>query len=387
MTTNNLNILFLASWFPNKLIPKNGNFIQQHALAVSKYCNVACLHALSSNQDQLFKIEENFNEGIYEVIIYYKKINSNIPIVSKYFKFRRQIQAYKIGYKLIVNYLERIDLVHLNVMFPAGIFALYLKSKFKLPYIISENWTGFLPSDPVKIKQVEKFFIKFIMKFADVICPVSKDLEEALKSYYSRSKFEIVPNVVNTYIFNYKPHKKSKRILHVSNLNNEQKNITGILDTIALLCKDRSDFFITIAGDGDFKYFQKYAKKLNIPENLYLIEGAKSYSEVASLMQSHDFFLLYSNFENLPCVIAESLVCGLPILSSKAGGTAEMVDDKSGVIIEPGNNLMLLKMLNFFLDNIDNYNNDQISKNAIQKYSYEAVGKQFLNVYHSVLKK
>ena len=380
-----LNILFLASWYPNKLKPKNGNFIQQHALAVSKYCNVACLHALSSEQNELFEIEENNNEGVYEVIVYYKKITSNIPIISSYFKLKRQIQAYRLGYKKIKQQLKTIDVVHLNVMYPAGIFALELNSTDKLPYIISENWTGFLPSDPIKITTIEKYFINRIIKKAAVVCPVSEDLEKALKTYYPHPHFTIVPNVVNTTVFKFEPHIRSKRILHISNLKNEHKNITGILDTIKALSLKRTDFFITIAGDGDFEYFRNYAKSLRLPEQLYIIEGAKSYTEVAQLMREHDLFLLFSNYENLPCVIAEALVCGLPVLTSVAGGTPEMVNATNGVLIEAGNNKQLLLELSSMLDNLHNYNQKEISENASNRYSFESVGKQFLAIYQKVL--
>lgn len=380
-----LNILFLASWFPNKLKPKNGNFIQQHALAVSKVCNVACLHALSNEQDELFEVEEHTTEGVYEVIVYYKKINSNFPGISQYLKLKRQIEAYRMGYKKVKAHLKTIDLVHLNVMFPAGIFALDLKETFKLPYIISENWTGFLPTDPIKITGVEKYFIKRIMKNASVICPVSEDLEAALKTFYPHPYFEIVPNVVNTNVFKHQAHEKGKRILHISNLKDEHKNITGIIDSIKELSLTRTDFFITIAGDGDYQHFQQYAKQLQIPANLYTIEGAKSYTEVAALMQQHDLFLLYSNYENLPCVIAESLVSGLPVLSSKTGGTAEMIDATSGIIVEAKNNTLLIKQLNYMLDNIEQYNTAEIAEKAVQKYSYKNVGKQFLSIYQKVL--
>ena len=96
-------------------------------------------------------------------------------------------------------------------------------------------------------------------------------------------------------------------------------------------------------------------------------------------------FLLYSNYENLPCVIAESLVSGLPVLSSKAGGTAEMVDATSGIIVEAKNNTLLIKQLNYMLDNIEQYNTTEIAEKAVQKYSYENVGKQFLSIYQKVL--
>lgn len=381
-----LDILFLASWFPNKLKPKNGNFIQQHALAVSKVCNVACLHALSNEQEELFDIEERTTEGVFEVIVYYKKITSNIPIISSYLKLKRQIQAYRLGFKKVKAHLKTIDLVHLNIMYPAGIFALDLNSNFKIPYIISEHWTGFLPSDPIKIKPIEKYFIKKIIKNASVICPVSGDLEKALKTFYPHPHVEIVPNVVNTDVFKFKSHASGKRILHISNLKDEHKNITGILDTIKELSKMRSDFFITIAGDGDYKYFQQYAKKLQIPENLYTIEGAKSYTEVAQLMQQHDLFLLYSNYETFSVVIAEAWCCGLPVIASKCGGLTEEFLQKNGIVIEANNNKQLLSQLNKMLDNLDQYNNAEIAEKTVQKYSYENVGNQFLSIYQKVLK-
>ena len=58
-----LNILFLAYWYPNKLDTQNGNFIQQHARAVSKVCNVYVLHAVSRLQEQDFIVENNLNEN------------------------------------------------------------------------------------------------------------------------------------------------------------------------------------------------------------------------------------------------------------------------------------------------------------------------------------
>ncbi|MBL4670123.1 MAG: hypothetical protein JKY30_12790 [Flavobacteriales bacterium] len=47
MKNNKLNILFLASWYPNSKSTLAGNFIQQHAIAVSKHVNVAVIHTVA----------------------------------------------------------------------------------------------------------------------------------------------------------------------------------------------------------------------------------------------------------------------------------------------------------------------------------------------------
>jgi L-malate glycosyltransferase len=381
-----LNILFLASWYPNNLLPFNGNFIQKHAQAVSKFCNVSVLHIIAQNQDEKFKIDTTENNGVYEVIVYYKKINGNSPI-HNLLKLKRRHQAHKIGFENIIKQVKQIDLTHLNVVFPAGSFALYLKKKFNIPFIISENWTALLENTPTQLGTITKKIVQKTLDNADALCPVSEDLKQALQKLTANPNYQIVPNVVNTNTFIFKEHSTENKILHISNLKDEHKNITGILDTIKELSKTRNDFFITIAGNGDYHFFNQYALKIGIPKNLFTIEGAKTIEEVAQLMQSHNLFLLYSNYENLPCVISEALVTGIPVLTSKAGGTAEMITDENGIVVPPKNNKILLEKLNYMLDNLANYNCKEISKNGIDIYSYEAVGKQFLAIYTKLLSK
>jgi glycosyltransferase involved in cell wall biosynthesis len=368
-------------------LPKNGNFIQQHALAIAKHCNVNSLHIIANYQTEDFVIEEIEENGIFEVIVYYKKITHNLPILTHLQKLKRRHQAHLLGFQKIIEKLGKIDVTHLNVVFPAGNFALYLKKKYEIPYIISENWTGLLPSAKNKLSFLLKQLVTKTFNQASVICPVSDDLMNAIKIISTNTSYKVVPNVVNTSVFNHKSHEIRKKILHVSNLKDEHKNITGILDVIKELSLIRDDFFISIIGDGNYEYFIRYAEKIKLPKHLYTIEGAKSYEEIASLMQTHDLFLLYSNYENLPCVIAEALVCGLPVLTSNVGGTAEMVNETNGRIVIAKNNKQLLNELNNMLDNLANYNSKEIAENATKKYSYDSVGRQFLEIYTKVLNK
>lgn len=385
MTDKKLNILFLASWYPNNLLPKNGNFIQQHAFAVSHHCDVAALHIIANNQTEDFILEEKTANGVLEVIVYYKKIDNNIPILSHLKKLGVRHQAHLLGYNRIVEKIGKIDITHLNVVFPAGNFALYLKKKHHIPFIITEHWTALQKSFVAALPFLVKKIAAKTFNQAAVICPVSEDLMNAIKCISSNTNYEVVPNVVNTSVFNYHEKSLTKKILHVSNLKNEHKNITGIIDTIKELSEMRDDFFISIIGDGDYEYFIRYAEKMELPKHLYNIEGAKSYQEIAKLMQTHDLFLLYSNYENLPCVIAEALVCGLPVLTSNVGGTAEMIDKSNGIVIPAANNKVLLNELNTLLDNLAHYDKTAIAEKAAKKYSYESIGNQFLEIYKRIL--
>ena len=66
------------------------------------------------------------------------------------------------------------------------------------------------------------------------------------------------------------------------------------------------------------------------------MEGEKSLEEVASLMGESHAFLLFSHYENLPCVILEAFSCGIPVVSSDTGGIREHLDPSRGILVTNG---------------------------------------------------
>lgn len=370
------------------MFPKNGNFIQQHAKAISQHCNVAALHIIANKQDKKFEVETTENEGVLEVIVYYKKIKGSSPI-HKYQKLKRRHEAHISGYHEILNTLGKIDLTHLNVTFPAGLFGLYLKQRHKIPYIITEHSTAYLPSSTHQFSKIETKWIKKIGANASLICPVSQGLADSMKQFGVNNTYEVVPNVVNTTIFKLNSPRKASdkiKILHISNLRDEQKNITGILNVIKKLSDSHKNFTLTILGEGDVEHYKQKAVSLKIPENVIRFESEKTTTEVAELINNNDLFLLFSNYETFSVVIAEAWACGLPVITSKCGGLTETITKENGVQVNVGDEAELLNKLNLMLNQIATYNSEVISKQFGNKFSYETVAKTFLTIYERTLK-
>ncbi len=382
-----LNILFLASWYPNRTNPYHGNFVQRHARAVSEYCNVSVLHACSdSDCKEKYELSIEENAGIREVIVYYKKVSCRLPGISQLQKYLRNKKALKLGFQEVQKN-HRTDLIHLNVTFPAGLFALNLKKNLNLQYILTEHWTIFLGSDPSAFPRGSKKAILNILKQASVICPVSYDLQKALKVFAPGNTYQVVNNVVDTDLFSIREHENPrKRILHVSTLAEEQKNISGILRVIKKLSEVRNDFEILIVGDGDISPHRSYAESLGLLENKIVeFKGKQDIEIIAQIMQDADIFLLFSHYENLPCVIIEAHASGLPVISSEVGGIAEMINDQNGVLVSPADEDMLLEKLNHMLDNYHTFDREKIRDEAVQKYSYSVIGKQFNEIYKNII--
>ena len=331
------NILFLSSWYPSKNHTTLGNFIQFHAEAVATINKVYVLYLSASENENSFSIDNKIINEVDTTIIYFKK--------NKLKKYLDHLNAFKKG----IDYLMKdkkvnFDCIHMNIIHPSGWQALYLKKKYNIPYIISENWHGFQDLSKFKIGYFRKILIKKVIENASFVCPVSNQLKKALQSNNYNTNYEIVPNVVNTEVFKQANKKELPfTFLHVSTLTDDIKNISGILNAYAQL--SHSNTLLRIIGDGETDWIKEKASSLNIPDNAILIETEKTHDEIANAMQQSDCFVLFSNIENLPLVLIESMASGLPIITSDVGGIAEHMDDSKGKLINAGDTESLTKSM------------------------------------------
>ena len=393
MTNKKLNILFLSSWYPNRVLPTLGNFVQKHAEAVALRNNVSALFVCSdSNCKSRYEITENTINNVHTVNVYYKKVEHSFPIISQLQKANRYFKAHKKGLQLIYSKMSSIDLVHHNILYPAGIIALRLKKKKGIPYIITENWTGYLPSKKMTFGWFQKMMSKRIARNASFITPVSKDLRDAMIHLGFDTNYEIIYNVTDTKLFYPLSAKASAKagkikIVHISTLDDAHKNISGMLRVAEKLSKQRTDFEIWFIGDGDAAPHIKTARALNIFNTFAFFDGTKTTAEVAEIMRTADCFLLFSNYENLPCVMVEALASGIPVVSSTAGGIPEHITEELGLLVKPLDEEALLLSLNKTIDNIKagKYDPEKLSNYAKDNFSYEKVGEKFTALYNKIL--
>jgi L-malate glycosyltransferase len=383
-----LNILFLSSWYPCKNDPYNGNFVARHAVAVANYANVYVIHACSEEDIKTVEINEFEDKGVNTIIIYYPKIKCNIPIISQIKKYYVLRKLYLKAFIDLINKIGNVHLVHHNVIFPIASIAGYFYKIFKIPFVITEHWTGYLPANSKKLPLLTLKLSRTLSKQAAFILPVSNNLGKSMQKLGIKGNYKVVPNVVDSNLFSLKePVHSPIRFIHVSTLKDNHKNVSGILRAIKALSLKRTDFNVLIVGDGDIKPHIKYAEELNLQENIVQIEGAKPIEEIANLMSQSDVFLLFSNYENSPCVISEALCTGLSVISSDVGGINEMIDDSNGILIKPGNEKTLCNKMSYIIDNFMKYDSKKIRDNAVKKYSYEKIGKQFIDIYQEVIKR
>ncbi len=332
-----LHILFLSHWFPSRSFPKNGNFILRHAKSVATLHQVTVLFA---ERDETLKsgyeIMEEKENNLRIIYVYFK--GSSIKVFNYWEKFR----AYQKGLKLVGNF----DLIHVNILHYYAFIACYYKIKKKVNFVVTEHWTRWLGSEqPIHLRFYYKM-MKIVCSYASYILSVSNDLADRMKEKGIKGNFQIIPNVVDTEVFyKKKENNEGKTVfLHISSLNQEHKNIRGILKVTKKLLEEGFDFILQIGGDGDISPIQEFIRENKLENNIFTF-GELTEPGVAEKMRQSDYFVLFSNRENQPCVINESFSCGLPVISTRVGGVAEFFPDNFGILIEKGNKQELYKAM------------------------------------------
>ena len=337
-------VLFLASWYPSKRNLSLGNFVQKHAEIANEVAQVDVLYAVASDEIQKVEVTDEIINNVRTVIVYYPQAKSKTPIVSSLLKRQLYLNALKLGFeKLNQSY----DLVHLNAVFPAGMFAQWLKKKYNTPYIATVHWTGFLPHH--QVFKTLPFYIRnkyhSIFKDADLILPVSEHLGKALQELHLVDKYQVINNVVNSDLFypNSQPKDSSVvRFLHVSSFDDAHKNTSGMLSAFGQL--DR-DFLLHIITEGEESEVWEALKKHNVPKEKCIVESQQSAEKVGAAMRLATCFVLFSNYETFSVVLAESWTTGIPAIYTQCGGLTEIQNSVLGVQIPIKNELALIQEL------------------------------------------
>lgn len=378
-----LEVLFLPKWYPNKIDPFDGNFVENHARAIKDKCSLKVLFAHShiANKEEIIHTNK---EGIETIEFYFKKANFPIASVEKIINGYRYFKAQRTAYSILYKNGKQPDLTHIHVLSRSSAFALWLNKRKNIPYYITEHWSGYLPNVGAYKGFLKKILSRLVTNYSAGISVVAKQLKNAMINHNLLGNYHIIPNVVDTSLF--KPKDKTERdiikILFVGNLLQSPKKIFDIIKAVKSLSEKRNDFILDIYGEGsDEKECISLIKELNA-NSFIKLNGVRERSEIASIIADSDFLFLFSEFENQPCVLAEAAACGVPVIAPNFDGIKEHLHPFMGKIVEAGNKKQFVETLDYMCDNFKNYNSDKIREYAVNTFSEEVISSLFFKMYN-----
>lgn len=391
-----MNILHLLSWFPTPDDPTLGNFCVRMIDALPEECHSVIL-SVCDGKDMTKSFEVKEIKGQHHTHV---QIHIRPPKINAIRKLK-MLRMYQYGLNYIKKRFFTPDLIHLHVAYPLGQVALLWKKLFGYKYVMTEHWTIYQPQNKDVLVGGLKRKIVEIANNAELIMPVSLDLQHCMEGHGVHNRFKVIYNLVNTDMFKLRQppcidssqctdlpgndmHVWKKHILHISTLRDEAKNFSGILRVIERLRQQRDDFELHVIHDYEAPEFKAFVKEHHL-EDYVIFHGKKTSAEVADAYQNADFFVLFSNFENLPCVIVEAFASGVPVLSTAVGGIAEILSQERGILIPQGDEEALLQGMIQMLDHSSEYDKEAIRQYALSTFSNDIIGRQIFEAYKEVV--
>ncbi len=381
-----MKVLWLASSYPSKLYPYDGDFVQRHAQAVSLFCEVEVIHVVKDADGVItddIKEIVTINKQLTERIIYYKPPKTSVKIVDRFLsslKFKRTLRNAVTKFVLENG---KPSFVHLHIAMKAGLTALWLKSKYKIPYMLTEHWGGYLPEAKPNIKDynfVYRHYWNKIITQAAACTFVSAALQKHMISKYKIENSFVIPNVVNTDIFYpiQKLHADKIRFIHISTMI-YQKNTEAILQALFLL-KNEFSFEMHLYGPTN-PSIGSLIIELGLQNQVFL-KGEAPQEILSKEIQQSDALILYSRFETFGCVLIEANACGVPAIVSNLEVFHEIIEEGvNGIFVEGENAAALGEKIKQFILQKNNFNKTAIAATAAEKYNYKKVGQQFSELY------
>jgi len=370
------HILFLCSWYPSKASLTNGDFIQRHAEAVSTVHKVSVIHIVSGKKTQKSYIDFQKINDVDTYIGYVTFTKSPILKSIRFFKI----------YLEILKKITPFDIIHLNVLFPFGVFALHQKWIHKIPFIISEHWTGYNKLSESRISIFEKSLSKIITKNAFTICTVSEQLSLSMQNLGLTGSYTPTGNVVDTLLF--KPGKNKENtftIIHVSSLNDLQKNISGMLRAAKKLEQNIGEFTWQFIG-GDKTEYQKLLSNLAFTTAKIEFIPHLTQNRLATHIQTAHICVSFSNYETFGITMTEAIACGTFVIASNTGILTEFLKEDYFKIIPIKDETALLKAIVNRKNQPKKLNSEKMHRFIDAKFSKKVIAQQFSTIYNQALK-
>jgi glycosyltransferase involved in cell wall biosynthesis len=386
MTANNSPyILWLPSWYPNKLAPYDGDFIQRHAEATSAFIPIHVVYLVKDKEKRITAsvfVEQKQNGNLFETIIYYSSSRFLFGVAGKLLSLCTYRKLYKKFIHELLLSRGMPALVHVHIAFKAGMIANWLKKKYGIPFLLSEHWTIYLSEAQPNLSKVsflKRHFISRSIRRASGIIAVSDYLGRSIKDRWPFVNYKVIPNVINTAIF-YPGEKQEDRyrLLHISNLG-YQKDPENLFDAVKIVKDKGIEFSLEVFG-ASAAFLKSFVGDQKLSDVVKVHEEVPQ-KILAQHLRHADLLILYSRYETFGCVVIEANACGVPAIVADIPVMRELViQNQNGILVKPGSAEALADAVIAILKKEKKFDKEKIAAAAV-KYSYSNVGTMLFDEY------
>jgi glycosyltransferase involved in cell wall biosynthesis len=159
-------------------------------------------------------------------------------------------------------------------------------------------------------------------------------------------------------------------------IRSSRKNLDTVLKALVTV----PELHLAVAGATDGSPYLQLSEKLGVSDRVHFL-GFRS--DIADIMRSVDFFVFPSRYEACTLVLLEAMASGLPAVTAKTVGGAELMTDDCGfVLTDPDDIRELSNKLNLLTQSPElRANMGEKSRLIAQNYSWKRMASQYIDIF------
>lgn len=223
------------------------------------------------------------------------------------------------------------------------------------------------------------------IRLVDTVIVPSEYLVRVFKEFGLRA--HAIHNLIDTSRFCFR-ERAPLRPVFLSNRNLEvHYGVDRVLRAFAIVQSKLSQATLNVVGDGSQRRsLENLAHELGLRNTSF--KGQVDPNLIWETYDAADIYLNGSEIDNQPLSLLEAFACGLPIVTTDAGGIPDIVFDKvTGMVVPRGDYQQMAERAITLLEN-PSATNQMIERGRqeCRKYSWQAVRSAWLSVYHQLAK-
>jgi L-malate glycosyltransferase len=266
--------------------------------------------------------------------------------------------------------------------FADGALAVLLARRWRLPLVLTEHHSDLIEN---LVHGWDARVARFAYSRADLVCPVSKPLEQGILRVEPRARCEILDNVVDVDAFalagaSERRRWQGRRLLVVAGFA-RQKGYRDLFEALRLLLADHADATLEVIGDGpDRAACESVAAGLPV-----VFRGACERAEVAERMHAADVLVVPSIVESFGIAALEGVAAGLPVVVTDVVPVADVVLAHGGAVVPSRDPQALCDAIAAMLARSTRGASEQGTRDLRSRFGPEAISKRWDSIYRRLV--
>jgi len=321
-------------------------------------------------------LEKEFLElGVNLIRIYPKSLN-----ISSLFHIKKIVHEVKCFSPDIIH--THLDLPNIIGLISSKILKCYLIIHFHGLAMVPHK---LLPDRPMLRSKLWNFVSRFY-KYCDkaiAICEYQRPF--LLRIGFKNKQIKLISNGVNLDVVPSKNLNENYTFVNIGRFHPD-KNHSILIDAFRDVLLKIPSAKLNLVGDGGLlQSMKEKVENLGIGDNVKFL-GLRR--DIPVILSNSDCFVLSSRWELQPITILEAMRAGLPVISSNVGGISDTVEnERTGLLVEPGNRQALTSAMIDMASNIEQSNimGANGEERVKQHFNNKNIAHEIEDVYEDIL--